>query len=770
MRTIIRDNYDPTPNEYHETIVVDEAREKRWLFDCDGVYHDITKVNVVSERGDSEEYAASQKWVTDEVEALEAADQALQDNIDAEATAREEADQALQDNIDAEAAAREAADDDLQDAIDDEAADRYAADVELWEEINTIEAKSDVVDVVGTHAELEAYDTSTLHDNDLIKVLQDETRNDAITYYRWSTSTSAFSYVGAEGPYYTTSETDLLIAGKQDTLVAGTNIQIAADGKTISATDTTYTAGANVSIDANNVISATDTTYSAFTGATSSTAGAAGLVPAPAAGDEGKVLKGDGTWGETSESVMLYVNSISDLVDYTTSGRNPHIYSDSTRQNALSYNEVMDIVLYPANNAPKEVWIMETNSSDAIYKVVGGYVQDLTSGFLITGPEAGTDNFVSYRISKVTDQPDDTLFKAELANPSSGASLTTVYLTYSSGSVYSWKDHAGTTAMSMEELYQAYMAGPVIVCTVGTASGATDVYSAVISAKKAPKYNDPTLFRYEFVLHGVSVAASPLVDDSKVERLQPYNSYESGTANRYVSSSTYFQEQLTAGTGITISGTTISASGGALYATEYPYMSGSFTMWNHAPSSGSSDYFSIRDDSYGSVYARDLYNAVTQGPVVIQGTRGGSVEQYSSDVFATAVVFYAEVIDYGGNDGYMFWVLLRPLESGGPGNEVIRKVYASTHDSYYFIDSDVSLGGTTYTAGTNIQINNGVISATDTTYSAFGGATSSVAGSAGLVPAPTTSDPDKYLKGDGTWANLPSANNISSNDWSGLWQ
>lgn len=34
-----------------------------------------------------------------------------------------------------------------------------------------------------------------------------------------------------------------------------------------------------------------------FTGATSVTAGAKGTVPAPAAGDEGKFLKGDGTWG-----------------------------------------------------------------------------------------------------------------------------------------------------------------------------------------------------------------------------------------------------------------------------------------------------------------------------------------------------------------------------------------------------------------------------------------------------------------------------------------
>lgn len=43
---------------------------------------------------------------------------------------------------------------------------------------------------------------------------------------------------------------------KQDVLIAGSNITIAADGKTISATDTTYSAGTGITI-ANNVISAT---------------------------------------------------------------------------------------------------------------------------------------------------------------------------------------------------------------------------------------------------------------------------------------------------------------------------------------------------------------------------------------------------------------------------------------------------------------------------------------------------------------------------------
>lgn len=63
------------------------------------------------------------------------------------------------------------------------------------------------------------------------------------------------------------------IAGKQDTLTAGTNISIA-----------------------DNTISATDTTYSNFTGTDGQTAGVAGLVPAPATTDTNKFLKSDGTW------------------------------------------------------------------------------------------------------------------------------------------------------------------------------------------------------------------------------------------------------------------------------------------------------------------------------------------------------------------------------------------------------------------------------------------------------------------------------------------
>ena len=52
----------------------------------------------------------------------------------------------------------------------------------------------------------------------------------------------------------------------------------------------------------NATIALTDTTYSDMTGATSSTAGTSGLVPAPSAGDQEKYLRGDGTWQPAGSS------------------------------------------------------------------------------------------------------------------------------------------------------------------------------------------------------------------------------------------------------------------------------------------------------------------------------------------------------------------------------------------------------------------------------------------------------------------------------------
>lgn len=73
-------------------------------------------------------------------------------------------------------------------------------------------------------------------------------------------------------------------------------------------------------------------------------------------------------------------------------------------------------------------------------------------------------------------------------------------------------------------------------------------------------------------------------------------------------------------------------------------------------------------------------------------------------------------------------------------------------------NKNVDITVPTYTAGTNVQISSGnVISATDTTYSNFTGTDGQTAGTAGLVPAPATTDVGKFLKADGTWDTAGSA-------------
>lgn len=680
MRTIIRDNYDPTPNEYHETIVVDEAREKRWLFDCDGVYHDITKVNVVSERGDSEEYAASQKWVTDEVEALEAADQALQDNIDAEEAARIAADETLQDNIDAEEA------------------DRIAADTEIWDEIEAIEAASDVVDIVGTYAELQQYDTSALKDNDIIKVLADETHDDAIAYYRWSTSAETFSFVGVEGPYYTASETDALLATKQDKLIAGTNIQIAADGKTISATDTTY---------------------SDFTGATTSTAGAHGLVPAPAAGDENKVLKGDGTWGDASESVLLYINHISDLLEYDDPRKHPHIYSDRARQHALDEEELEEIVLNVANDkAPKEVWIMETNSTDSVYKVIGGYYDDMSSGFIISGldQDVSEEKAIFYRISNIPGESDDTKFKAVVANPTAPSDSMKVYLQrYTSAGQSGYKmftDSSYTAPLSVKDAYDAIRDGKNLwVVETNRAYEITRTYRSNGSSSGTYNY-------YFFSPFGA--AANISGDRESITQLQSYPAGGvDGTSNIVTMS---VPQLYTAGQGITISQGVISADATVAGCTTNYSPYGEYGLWDYDMPQSNSDFFSIYDGGHGCTQwsGQDLY--------AYYWNKAGAVSIYGvdsvcniEDVYASAVIIHAERVDNGGTPSrYYFWALVKTKDDGqGNTKEVIRKFYADSQeamleDPYHFIvESETPIGGTTYTAGSHISISNGVISATN---------------------------------------------------------
>ena len=104
----------------------------------------------------------------------------------------------------------------INNAVGTETVNRQSADNNLQGQIDAITSASDVVDVVATYTDLQNYDTSKLTDKDLIKVMQDSTHNNALSYYRWVSN--AWSYVGSEGPFYTKSETDTLLNAKQGTI------------------------------------------------------------------------------------------------------------------------------------------------------------------------------------------------------------------------------------------------------------------------------------------------------------------------------------------------------------------------------------------------------------------------------------------------------------------------------------------------------------------------------------------------------------------------
>ena len=93
-----------------------------------------------------------------------------------------------------------------------ETSERKDGDKLLQGQIDAINAKSDVVDVVGTKQELIDY-IKPLTENDIVKVLKDESREGATTYYRCSgkdeaTSKYIWIFIGTQGPYYTQAESD----------------------------------------------------------------------------------------------------------------------------------------------------------------------------------------------------------------------------------------------------------------------------------------------------------------------------------------------------------------------------------------------------------------------------------------------------------------------------------------------------------------------------------------------------------------------------------
>lgn len=134
-----------------------------------------------------------------EIERIDGELAELGEELNAEVNARTQADTALENSINGKATIV---------ALTAETTNRENADIELQNQIDAITSKSDVVDIVGTYAQLLAHETASLGDNDIIKVLNDETHENAPSYYRWNKTASTWRYVGSESVAYTKGEAD----------------------------------------------------------------------------------------------------------------------------------------------------------------------------------------------------------------------------------------------------------------------------------------------------------------------------------------------------------------------------------------------------------------------------------------------------------------------------------------------------------------------------------------------------------------------------------
>ena len=247
MKTRIRDSYVPKLGDYCNTLVIDKETGNQYLFDADGVWTLIS----TDEEGIIVEAVAQANAYTDDVaegkvDKEEGKGLSENDFTDGYKGKLDGIDDGAQVNVievvkqngvtlpvidkavdvavptttssltnDSGYITNEVNDlvnyydkNETDTLIATEAETRDAADLDLQGQIDAISSASDVVDVVGTYAELQSYDTSKLSDNDIIKVLTDETHDDAISYYRWNDTTNTFTYIGSQGPFYTKSETD----------------------------------------------------------------------------------------------------------------------------------------------------------------------------------------------------------------------------------------------------------------------------------------------------------------------------------------------------------------------------------------------------------------------------------------------------------------------------------------------------------------------------------------------------------------------------------
>lgn len=82
-------------------------------------------------------------------------------------------------------------------------------------QLDVLEYSPRIIDFVATYADLLTYPTTAVVENDKIKVLEDETHDGKVSYYKWviTEDVGAWEYEGSEAQRYTAAQVDTLLTG-----------------------------------------------------------------------------------------------------------------------------------------------------------------------------------------------------------------------------------------------------------------------------------------------------------------------------------------------------------------------------------------------------------------------------------------------------------------------------------------------------------------------------------------------------------------------------
>lgn len=256
----------------------------------------------------------------------------------------------------------------IEQALSTETTNRENADTNLQSQIDAITVSSDVTDIVGSYADLESYDTTSLAPNNIVKVLQDENRNNKTTYYRWVVEENIGHWflIGEEGPYYTKSEADSKFVFQERTI----NGKTLSSNITLSASDVGADSSGSAAIAEQNAKDYTDSLASNY-----ATAAQGQLADTAVQPDDLAIVATSGNY-----------NDLSNLPEIPSA----QIQSDwnQTDDRALDYIKNKPYI-------PSELIVDQTYNSDSTHAQSGTAVAQAISGkqdVLISGTNIKTIN------------------------------------------------------------------------------------------------------------------------------------------------------------------------------------------------------------------------------------------------------------------------------------------------------------------------------------------------------------------------------------------